>query len=200
MMFFLKTILFFIICSSGATCFATEGYPILPLVIYSEAYDYEKPFQFVPSGWMGDVHTLRVNDDWTDNPRSGSSCIKFIYETEKPWSAGWVGVAWQYPANNWGNIDGGVNLRGAKKLTFWARGETGSEYVNFKFGGNYGVFSDTTELATGPVQLSKEWSEYAIDLTREDLSHISCGFSWVADKTEQNADKVIFYLDDIRIE
>jgi hypothetical protein len=46
----------------------------------------------------------------------------------------WGGVVWQHPANDWGDANGGFNLTGAKKLTFWARGEKGGEKVSFEFG------------------------------------------------------------------
>ena len=177
-----------------------DVFPRLPLVVYSEAFSYNRPFQFVPSGWMGDVHATQVNDAWKRDPHSGDTCMRFQYDTTVPWIHGWTGVCWQYPANNWGNINGGVNLTGAKKLTFWAKGESGEEFISFKVGGNYGVFSDTTEIIIGPVKLSKIWKKYSIELINEDLSHISCGFGWVIDKTHQVTPEVIFYLDEMRFE
>ncbi|MBN1522498.1 MAG: hypothetical protein JW928_08195 [Candidatus Aureabacteria bacterium] len=194
-----QLIVFFSLFSNMRT-FASDLFPQLPLVIYSEAFSYNKPFQFVPSGWMGDIHALLAYDNWRQGPHSGDSCMKFVYDMTKPWIHGWAGVCWQYPANNWGNIDGGVNLSGATRVTFWAKGETGEEYIFFKVGGNYGIFSDSTEIIYGPVQLTKEWNKYSIALQGEDLSHIGCGFGWIADKTEQVAEKLIFYLDDMKIE
>ena len=42
----------------------------------------------------------------------------------------WTGIAWQNPANDWGDLPGGYDLTGAKKLTFWARGEFGIEILH----------------------------------------------------------------------
>ena len=151
---------------------------------------------------MGDFHALIVKDNCKIQPKTGKTCMKFTYKLDKPKIFGWVGVCWQYPANNWGNIPCALNLSGAKKLTFHARGEKGGEVITFKFGGNYGPYSDTTEIILGPVKLTKEWKKYTIELKNEDLSFISCGFSWIINRYEQstNDKEITFYIDDIKIE
>jgi len=33
----------------------------------------------VPSGWMGDVGDIKMNDQATNNPYSGTTCVEFTY-------------------------------------------------------------------------------------------------------------------------
>jgi hypothetical protein len=197
-------LLFFIICMlvllvGIPLSWSTEIRPLLPLHIYSENLSAEK-WLYVPSGWMGDVYSIRLFENWKDEISNGEKAIRFVYDGSKAGVFGWAGVAWQYPACNWGNIDGAINLSGAKKLSFRARGEAGGEVVAFKIGGNYGVFSDTTEKYLGPVSLSKDWKEYSLSLEKEDLRHISCGFCFVVNREQQKNPVTILYLKDIRIE
>lgn len=155
---------------------------------------------YVPSGWMGDYGDVKLNDASPDKPYSRKTCIKITYTAEKKQGAGWAGIYWQDPANNWGNLKGGYDLTGAKKLTFWARGETGKEIIGeFKIGGINGEHSDTASLSIGPIALTPEWKEYTIDLKDEDLSLIIGGFSFVISSMD-NPEGATFYLDDIAFE
>ena len=111
--------------------------------------------------------------------------------------SGWMGIFWQQPANNWGEKKGGFNLTGAKKLTFWARGAQGGEKIaEFKMGGITGEYSDTDSVTMGPIELTKEWKQYTLDLSGKDLSNIIGGFCFAMSK-EDNPNGCIFYIDDI---
>ncbi|MEE8359927.1 MAG: hypothetical protein V3S04_03270 [Candidatus Omnitrophota bacterium] len=155
---------------------------------------------FVPSGWMGDYGDIKVNDGWSDNPYSGKNCIKLTYNAEASQGAGWMGVFWQNPANNWGARDGGFDLTGAKTLLFWARGDKGGEVITeFKVGGITGEYGDSDSTGIGPVVLTDKWKEYSIDLADVDISYISGGFCVSASKMD-NPDGFSVYLDDIRFE
>ena len=88
-----------------------------------------KDNHFAPSGWMGDFGDLKLNQACTETPRSGNNCIKITYSAKMTQGAGWTGIFWQQPANNWGEKKGGYDLTGAKKLTFWARGANGGEKI-----------------------------------------------------------------------
>lgn len=153
---------------------------------------------YIPSGWMGDYGDLKISANWTGNPHSGATCLKITYSAKGAQGAGWAGIYWQHPANNWGDKgDVGYNLTGAQKVTFWVRGETGNEVISeFKVGGIQGEFSDTDVAGIGPVKLTKEWKQYAIDLAGKDLSRIAGGFCW-ATSGDENPDGLVMYLDDI---
>jgi len=153
-----------------------------------------------PSGWMGDFRDLRIDANWTNNPHSGTSCIKLVYTAEGSRHANMVGVMWQHPANNDGSVDGGIDLTGARRIVFWARGEKGGEFIHaFTFGGILGAYPDTDKTVLADTFLSTNWTRYEIDLTGLDLSYISSFFGWATGRFH-NPDGMVFYLDEIRIE
>jgi len=155
---------------------------------------------FIPSGWMGDYGDIKFTDGWSENAYSRRTCIRIVYTAKKKQGAGWAGVYWQEPANNWGNIKGGYNLTGAKKVTFYARGEKGGELVTeFKMGGIGGEYSDSTAASIGPIALTKDWKKYTIDLERDDLSNVIGGFCFVLSAME-NPEGATFYIDEIAYE
>jgi len=155
---------------------------------------------YIPAGWMGDYGDVKINDAYVQDPQSGSTCIQFVYTAKKSQNQGWAGVYWQNPANNWGNKKGGFDLTGMNKITFWARGEKGGEKIEkFLVGGIRGVYSDTVEVAIGPIELTSTWKQYTINLVGKDLSYISGGFCWVT-TANLNPEGATFYLDEIKFE
>ncbi|MDD5066524.1 MAG: hypothetical protein PHF84_05705 [bacterium] len=165
-----------------------------PFYVYTDSFN--RLNHYIPSGWMGDYGDIKYNDRWNQNPMSGKTCIQIKYTAERKQGAGWSGVYWQNPANNWGTSKGGYDLTGAKKLFFNARGEKGDELVEFKVGGITGQYSDTAGGTTGPVELSKEWKMFEIDLTDMDMSFINGGFC-VVFSGDANPDGCTFYIDEI---
>ena len=174
---------------AGGTAQAAAPAASLPLVIYG-ANSGDLPF--IPSGYMGNTGAIKMNPQSTDSPHSGKTCLQVQYTA----SSDWGGVAWQNPANNWGDKAGGWNLTGAKALTFWARGTTGTEVVSFSFGliGSDKAFHDTGKGSLDTVALTKGWKQYTIPLAGQDMSHIITGFAWTLDA---GGAPETFYLDDI---
>lgn len=161
-----------------------------------------KDNHYIPSGWMGSYQSLKMNLRSTENPQSGVSCIQFTYDIDKDPVTAWIGVYWQTPPQNWGNMRGGFNLSNYKKLTFWARGGEGNEAIeSFGAGGITGqeYDGDSTQVSTDRIILTKDWKKYEIDLKGEDMSHIIGGFFFSV-SAEYNTKDVVFYLDDIRYE
>lgn len=163
----------------------------LPLALYADG----KPSPWVPSGWMGTTDALSMDSECTDSPRSGKTCLKFSYDEPGMW----VGVAWQHPANDWGDQPGGFDLTGARKLTFWARGEQGGERLDFGLGllTSEKPYPDTGQARKEGVKLKKEWKHYSIDIDEEDLTRIKTGFVWTMGGQGRT---ITFYLDDIQFE
>jgi hypothetical protein len=172
---------------------SAEGQEEIPFVVYRETGPGNN---YIPSGRMGDTVDLSLTYASKNNPRSGTTTIKVIYNAALSRGAGWVGLYWQQPANNWGNMRGGYDLSGASRLSFWARGETGGEIVEFKMGGIIGPEGDSDQASTGPVRLTKQWQEFTLDLTQLDLSNIIGGFC-LAISAMDNPEGATFYLDDI---
>ena len=168
--------------------------------VYSDKGANDSNF-FIPSGWMGDYADLTLQADNTNNPYAGTTCIKITYKNRASGGARWAGIYWQNPASNWGNLEkGGINLTGVRKLTFWARGEKGGERIEeFKMGGISGPYPDSATASIGPLILTPEWKQYAIDLVGKDLSHVIGGFAWSAN-LDNNPNGCTFYLDEIRYE
>jgi hypothetical protein len=170
----------------------------MPFYIYADRSSTTN--HFIPSGYMGDYGDIRYDAASKEDPYLGSSCIKFTYSGKATQGARWAGVFWQNPANNWGNVDAGFDLSKAMKLTFWARGEKGEERIEeFKVGGIMGEYSDSDTATIGPVILTKEWTQYSIDLKGKDVSYIIGGFCWSAN-VDSNPEGAIFYLDEIKFE
>ena len=175
----------------------TEG--IQPFYVFKSKGSREN--HYVPSGYMPNGKCVKMTDVWRENCHVGKTCIKIEYDVEcSRKDQKWVGIYWLNPANNWGSRKGGFNLTGAKKLTFWARGEKGGEQIQeFTVGGISGDYPDSDTAVIGPVILGNRWREYTIDLRGKDLSYISGGFAWTTSE-EVNPVDCTFYLDDIKFE
>lgn len=155
---------------------------------------------FYPSGKMGNVRAISIDQAYKENLRSEVTSIRVSYDAETPGIA-WSGLYWLEPANNWGDKGFGFNLTGAERLSFWARGETGNEVINdFLVGGVHGRdIEDSDTISTGPIQLTTEWTQYVIDLEGADLSNIIGGFAFTVSKGN-NPTGCVFYLDHIVFE
>jgi hypothetical protein len=179
---------------------ATANVPLLvkgeprarfPVSVYEDSF---KSMPWAPSGWMGSVESLTLDGDYTDQPPyEGFASIRMRYEGK----FGWVGVAWQSPANNWGDLEGGYDLTGATALELWARGEYGGEKVSFGVGiiQKDKAHPDSGIRKIDGIRLTREWQRYTIPLKKVDLSSIKTGFVVVL---TGRSTPVTIYLDSIR--
>jgi exo-beta-1,3-glucanase (GH17 family) len=162
---------------------------------------------FTPGGFMGDFNDIRMDDQFKQNPRSGSSCIRVKYSArgtgpgKRP--VRWAGVYWLQPGKNWGQEakwqGRGYDLSAYSRLTFCARADREC-FVEFKVGGNDHRYGDSLKEAREiRAKLTPSWQHYEIGLRGADLRHIIGGFCWATD-WETNSDGIVFYLDDIRFE
>jgi hypothetical protein len=170
----------------------------------TEFYVYQdsgfKQNHYYPTGRMGDVADIIINESWPEEPVSGNTCIRIDYKNGASQGQKWAGVYWQNPAHNWGGIAGGYDLTPYSKITFWARGALGGEIVSaFKVGGIQGKFSDSDVASIAMIKLTNNWKMYAIDLAERDLSSISGGFL-VAFNIGENPKGLTLYLDEIKYE
>lgn len=165
----------------------------LPLVVYSEP-DLQKP-SFVPSGWMGNSKSLKLTERCDTNPHAGKYCLRVDYTANDNWS----GVAWQNPANDWGDQPGGWNLSEAKRLCFWARGERGDEVISCEFGilAKDKRYHDSGRGKLENLKLTAQWQKFTIDVSKLDMTRIKTGFVFTVAGSGR---PVTFYLDDIQYE
>jgi hypothetical protein len=181
--------------SASETLLPGDPAPVVevPFVIYSENGNKET---YSPTGRMGNKGDLQFDTGWDLDPHSGSTCLYIRYAS----SEDWVTAAWQNPGNNWGEFAGGYNLSKAKRLTFWAKGEAGTEKVEFMVGmeqAQSAVSRDSLRATTGIIRLKKEWKKYDIPLEDLDRTRLITGFLF---RIEGQGKPVVFCLDDIQFE
>jgi hypothetical protein len=167
-----------------------EAGPRMPFAVYEEGFD---SMPWVPSGWMGGVDSLTLGGAHAENVHEGSRAIRMRYTG----TYGWVGVAWQNPPNNWGDLDGGFDLTGAAELEVWARGEYGGEKVTFGVGllEQDRDFPDSAVVKTNTIELKSEWQRYRVSLKGKDLTSLKTGFVVTL---QGRKSPVTIYLDSIR--
>jgi exo-beta-1,3-glucanase (GH17 family) len=185
--------------SPGQVPAPVSGPAPMPFAVYTDGADPAN--HYVPSGYMGDSRAVSMNQFWARDPHDGQTSIRVVYGGPVPGGVGWAGVYWQSPVDNWGTVPGptGYNLSRATRLTFWVRGQTGNERVQFLVGGITGRYGDSLQpsVETAALALSTTWQEVTISLAGMNLSHIIGGFGWVAN-SQDNPQGATFYLDDIR--
>ena len=199
---------------------------------------------FHARGYIPDQHALVTTvGDWTINPRSGATCMKFTFQRDSTGRNGggiylmngalingsplpYFGEQQLQIPNNQGGMDTiafvdssavassanrsfhGMDLTGATKLVFYARGEDGGEAIEFFVGGvgrpPYAQ-QHPDSMAREPVAgtlttLNKTWTRYEIDLTGKDLSDIKGALGWYAEAKHNARALTTFYLDDVYFE
>ncbi len=94
---------------------------------------------------MGSAVAIKVDPANTTNPATGKHCMKVTYASDDDWG----GVVWQSPENDWGDKEGGLDISGAKRLRFKARGDSGKK-IKFGVGliGREKPYYDTAESCT----------------------------------------------------
>ena len=167
-----------------------------------------------------DIKELEFDDNFKES--SFDTSIKISYA---PGPKRWGGVFWAYPAStkdkqgehvgNWGQQEG-RSLKGATRVRFRARGETGKEIIEFLVGGINRPPHDSPENPHtdlfGPIRklirLDRQWQEYEIELPRNAVfDKVIGGFGFTISSI-YNADinpgfgdrpggRCVFYLDDI---
>ncbi|MDD4736542.1 MAG: hypothetical protein PHP44_10625 [Kiritimatiellae bacterium] len=161
------------------------------------------------------AHLPVMQEDCREQPFSGNTCIRCEFKGGKSNWGGWSFMHGAFlpgaeaPTLNWGELsDAGENLRGARRLTFHARGLEGGERVQFHclgigrddFSGKAKVDhpESSMKITTPWITLTKEWREYSIELSGCDLSYVICGFGWNSKSSINRHRDITFYLDDIR--
>ncbi len=175
---------------------------------------------FLARGKMPDNNAaVEMDECWTDHPYSGTTCIKCsFWSQEDNWGGfyflnGILQGSDVEPSLNWGDEpNAGFNLTGATKVTFYAKGNEGNEIVEFFVGGvGWSIdqkgnsitpekpYPDSfPKVSKGYLTLTKEWEQYTIYLSGEDLSYVLGGFGWCTSAKDNNGQDITFYLDDIQ--
>ncbi|MFW2389944.1 MAG: hypothetical protein ACN4G0_16515 [Polyangiales bacterium] len=163
----------------------------MPFYVYRDGFE---GMPWAPSGWMGEIDALSVDGEHGDKPYEGKGCVMMRFDGAP---GTWVGVAWQHPANDWGDREGGYDLAGAKYLELWARGKYSTEKISVAVGllGQDKPYPDSGKTRPLDIVLTREWKRYRIRLKRLDLSRIKTGFVVTL---SGKGSPVTVYLDEIR--
>jgi hypothetical protein len=147
----------------GLNCAQQPGYP-LPLAV-TDVY--------VPSGYY-DMSSMEMRPGpgcVERAPGARGNCTSFSWF---PKHLEWVGVQFQYPANNW--TGPGICIeRGATAILFWAKGELNGGLASF----------DAVGASIQKLTLNGAWTQYRIDLSGVDYNGfvpeggVRGGFSFV---------------------
>jgi hypothetical protein len=169
-----------------------------PLTLPFAVSDY-----FAPTGAYGDAESpssvttsLACSSRAPDPQGSQGDCYQISYTTPV---AGYAGVFWQFPPNNWGGDEGRRVSPGATKVTGYARAD-GSSPVPVTFGvGGIGMGSTTSEpykdtiSSTTPVVLDDQWRAFTVPISGT-YDWVLGGFTWEA----TTMTPITFYIDDIQ--
>ncbi len=170
---------------------------------------------FTQKAWMGDSNYAIPEMNEAAEGRLGTTAIAAELDLSKhSWGGylftnGVLKAGETQPEADFGTVEAGVDLSGAARLRFYARGETGRERVEFfafglgwQDGQKIEPYPDSSgKITLGTVRLTTEWQPYSIELDGADLSRIGCGFGWVTNDVSNAGLKTVkFYVDEIRYE
>lgn len=156
---------------------------------------YDVLANFIPSGYMGDINNIIMQENYRDNSSPDSSCVKISYRAG---DLNWGGVYWQYPDTNWCHSPGmNLDKYHFKRLTFYCRGDVGGEMVGFKIGEDN---CDSFVSQKFWMQLTQQWRKYTIDVTGQNLSDIRGAFCWLIDAHKNTVGPTTFYITKVQFE
>lgn len=143
---------------------------VLPFYVYEDGY--EQPY--IPTAYMGNFKMMGLKMECVKEKHSGERSIKISYGD----SDGWYGVACVDPPDDWGDEIGGYNVTGAKTYSFWAKSDTPGLEATIGFGliDKDKKYPDTGKKSI-KINLTTEWTEYAINVEGLDLSCIRSGLT-----------------------
>jgi hypothetical protein len=167
---------------------------------------------FNPSGWMGDGEVLGNMNIVVDESKAipdgaRGKCYKVMYT--KDGGAGWGGMKWLYPSNNWGTRQGLPISSSALTVTFWAAAEKVHVPITFTAGLPVAEFNpDGWEMDTIVNSLPAEWTKYEIDVTygvnweisKNGIFQPESMFGWSVQWGATPFEELVFYVTGIVVE
>jgi hypothetical protein len=126
-------------------------------------------------------------------PGAIGDCYKVRYAPST-----WAGVYWQYPSNNWGAKPGRAIRPGARRVSAWAKGARGGEWVELHVGGIASLeYRDTLDVM-GTFTLTTAWQKVTLDVSAATYDRVIGGFGWVAKAPlSKGGEPIVFYIDGI---
>ncbi|MGA6992139.1 MAG: hypothetical protein WBX81_17105, partial [Nitrososphaeraceae archaeon] len=164
----------------SVTCFGVVlSAPSIGIVFAQQTPDF--PLQSIeedtPFTTAGDVAALTVRNVSSGSGSICEGCQVLVYNTGAS-PIGDVGVAYT-PSSP-------LDLTGAKRLVFFARGELGGEVIRFAAIGNQSVSNSTAPfenlkyaVESNDITLNGDWKRYEFDLKGLDLSSVASPFAMI---------------------
>jgi hypothetical protein len=174
------------------------------MYIYKDAKSPEN--SGVWSNWMPDASAslmMRLNLESDDSPLGRGTCIAVevnFNKTDRPWCGIAVGCR-----NCWGlePPEKCYDLRCARALVFWARGDAGGERIQVKVAitGNHQPSGDSLKepVASPWYTLTKSWAMYQLPLPGENMERVITPFVFVTEHERNEHPAFKFFLDEIYI-
>jgi len=162
----------------------------LPMDVRQVFYQHDKA-----GDANGSEKYLKINDNFIDPDNHCEFCARIEYN---PGPRGEAAVFYKN--------DKAIDITGAKRVVFFAKGEKGDEAVQFmaagsglegKQTGKELYQNEKTALKTQKVKLGNDWQRYEIDLSNaSNLSKVTHAFGFNAYKGQQSTDsgKLVFYV------
>lgn len=183
-----------VIAGCGVEQPASERYADLPFLVSEE---------YTPSGFMGAGEkpgALTLYHDACPTRPEGAlgQCYSFVYDPTLMPEVPWVGVQWQSPANNWGDLPPKRLEPGVTQLRFKLRGSRAGGTVTAEVGGKPAAmplpFFDTFHRSQA-CPLTTEWTSCTVDLTGAEYDRVVNAFTWSYAATSMES--VTLYFDDL---
>ena len=152
--------------------------------VYDDAPVHYGDIAYMGSQNNGNDGSMSIDPGCTENPHSGSKCIRITYAP--PSSNHWAGMMWLSGANNFPpNLPvNGVDASRVSQLTFYARGTGSTKFF---------IENEAGDQMTMSVELKPDWTLHIVDIP-PDWEHICVGFGFASSGAAGNS---TIYLDDI---
>jgi hypothetical protein len=129
---------------------------------------------------------LQIDSDFVDPDEHCEFCYRIQYT---PGAQGQAGVLFE--------TDKALNLKDAKRMIFWARGDLGGEKIQVSAAGIKSSSAGASNgvkfgVTTTDFALPKTWEKYEIDLSGVDLTSVTHGFELKINKGNDGSDKVMY--------
>ncbi|MBQ72335.1 MAG: hypothetical protein CMJ67_05460 [Planctomycetaceae bacterium] len=134
--------------------------------------------QYSTTGFMGAYWALDLAG--IESPNGACAGIGHRFTFDPPPIALWAGVAWQYPANNWGTLPGLPVAPGGESVQFLAWSDKPGTVVDFFVGS---ADADGFEVRLDGLELTTEPTYYDIPLQGIVYDEVTIPFGWVISQT-----------------
>ena len=158
------------------------------------------------ANWMPDASAssmMRLNLESDESPLDGGTCVAVEVNFEKT-DRHWCGIAVGC-RNCWGlqPPETCYDLRRARALVFWARGDAGGERIQVKVAitGDR-PFGDSLKepVASEWYTLTKSWAMYQLPLPGENMQRVIIPFVFVTARERNEHRAFTFFLDEIYVD